>query len=220
MPDTILRAQNLSKHYGQHAVLNDVSFAITQGEFVALMGPSGHGKSTLLNICGLLDRPCTGELFIAEANAAGIDARTMASVRQQHLGYVFQDFCLVDDATVLENVLLPTQQRPANAAPEVLARAQTLLEQVGMKGFEQHLPHQLSGGQKQRAAIARALINQPTLILADEPTGSLDSENTRAVLEIFEQLHADGATILMVTHDQSVASRASRTLQVCDGRVA
>jgi putative ABC transport system ATP-binding protein len=198
--------------------LRGADLDVARGEFVAIMGPSGCGKSTLLNLVAGLDRPDEGEISVAGESLVGLDDNQLATLRRGHVGIVFQFFNLLETMTVLENVLMPaliagTKRRPAEA------RARDLLDLLGIGDKSDQAPAALSGGQRQRLAIARALANEPTLLLADEPTGALDSEGGHEILELFRRLHAQGQTILLVTHDQPVADAAQRVVRMRDGRV-
>ncbi|MES2349941.1 MAG: ABC transporter ATP-binding protein [Pseudomonadota bacterium] len=198
--------------------LDGVDLHIASGEFVAVMGPSGSGKSTLLNVLGVLDRPDSGRYRLAEDDVSALDDDAASDVRNRRIGFVFQSFHLLPRLTVLENVLLP--QRYARAAdPEAAGRAIALLERIGLGERVGHLPGQLSGGQLQRAAIARALLNRPALLLADEPTGNLDSRSAAEVMALLRELHAGGQTLVLVTHDADVAAAAQRTIHLRDGRI-
>ena len=198
--------------------LNNVNVEITEGEFIAIMGPSGCGKSTLLNIVGMLDSPTTGRYSFAGENVAGYPESQLADVRKRNIGFIFQSFNLVDELTVAENVMLPLlyQKVPAKQRSE---RVQAVLERTNIAHRADHRPQQLSGGQQQRVAVARAVVTSPKLILADEPTGNLDSVNGEEVLQLLNQLNGDGTTIVMVTHDQSHADHATRVINMLDGRI-
>ena len=198
--------------------LNGVTMEIERGEFIAVMGPSGCGKSTLLNILGMLDSPTSGSYRFAGEEISGRSERALASLRKQNLGFIFQSFNLIDELSVAENVELPLlyQRVPAGERAE---RVQKVLERVNIAHRADHRPQQLSGGQQQRVAVARAVVTSPKLILADEPTGNLDTTNGEQVLDLLGQLNADGTTIVMVTHDQSHADHASRVVHMLDGRV-
>jgi putative ABC transport system ATP-binding protein len=198
--------------------LRGVDFAMATGEFVAVMGPSGCGKSTLLNLIAGLDSPTDGELEVAGDSLIGKDENALARMRRAHIGIVFQFFNLLEGMSVLENVTLPAVIAGAGRR-QAEGRARDLLDLLGLGDKHRSAPGVLSGGQRQRLAIARALANQPTLLLADEPTGALDSEGGLEVLELFRRLHAGGQAILLVTHDQSVAASADRTLHMRDGRI-
>jgi putative ABC transport system ATP-binding protein len=198
--------------------LDGIDLHIASGEFVAVMGPSGSGKSTLLNVLGVLDRPDSGRYRLADDDVSALDDDAASDVRNRRIGFVFQSFHLLPRLTVLENVLLP--QRYARAAdPEAAGRAAALLERIGLGERVGHLPGQLSGGQLQRAAIARALLNRPALLLADEPTGNLDSKSAAEVMALLRELHAGGQTLVLVTHDPDVAAAAQRTIHLRDGRI-
>ena len=198
--------------------LDGIDLHIAPGEFVAIMGPSGSGKSTLLNVLGALDRPDAGRYRLAQDELSALDDDAASDVRNRRIGFVFQSFHLLPRLTLLENVLLP--QRYARVPdPQAEQRARALLERIGLGQRIDHLPGQLSGGQLQRAAIARALLNQPALLLADEPTGNLDSKSAADVLALLRELHAGGQTLVMVTHDPAIAAGAQRTIHLRDGRI-
>ena len=200
-------------------VLHGVDLNIEEGEFVALMGPSGTGKSTLMNIIGLLDRPTEGRYKLAGQDLTSLDDHKLSAIRNRRIGFVFQLFHLLPRVSVLQNVLLPflyTEPYP----PDAKERAQAVLKGVGLHDRMQFKPNALSGGQQQRVAIARALVNEPALILADEPTGNLDSTASGEILEILDRIHAQGRTIIVVTHEAEVAAHASRIITLKDGRVA
>ncbi len=199
--------------------LDGVDLTIGRGEFVAIMGPSGSGKSTLLNVLGALDKPDQGSYRLGDDDVGSLDDDAASDLRNRRIGFVFQSFHLLPRLSVLENVLLP--QRYATASdPQAAQRAQALLERIGLGGRIGHLPGELSGGQLQRAAIARALLNEPALLLADEPTGNLDSKSARDVMALLTELNAGGQTLVMVTHDPDIAARAGRTIHLRDGRIA
>src|SRR5213595_2612611 len=197
-----------------------VSLEIKRGEFVALMGASGSGKSTLMNILGCLDRPTTGHYVLDGADVSGLDRDQLADIRNRKIGFVFQNFNLLPRTSARENVELPlvySAQRLTNA--ELRERADRVLASVGLAGREDHHPSQLSGGQQQRVAIARALINDPEMLLADEPTGNLDSRTSVEIMAIFQQLNGHGITIIMVTHEQDIAAYAQRNVMMRDGLI-
>ena len=198
--------------------LEGTHLEINQGEFVAIAGPSGCGKSTLLSILGLLDTPTEGKYWLSGHAVESLDRAERARVRNREIGFVFQSFNLIGDLTVFENVELPLTYRGMRAA-ERKQRVVAALEKVGMAHRVKHLPSQLSGGQQQRVAVARALVGEPSILLADEPTGNLDSKNSEAVMELLHELHQKGATICMVTHDPRFAQSAERTIHLFDGRV-
>jgi putative ABC transport system ATP-binding protein len=198
--------------------LSGIHLSIKQGEYVSIAGPSGCGKSTLLSILGLLDTPTDGTYVLNGQPVAGINFSDRARIRNREVGFIFQSFNLIGDLTVYENLELPLTYRGMPKA-ERLERVQAALERVGMSHRIKHYPSQLSGGQQQRAAVARALVGKPSILLADEPTGNLDSKNGEAVMDLLKELHADGATICMVTHDDRFTRYAERTVQLFDGRV-
>ena len=202
-----------------HAV-RGVSLEIQKGEFVALMGASGSGKSTLMNIIGCLDRPTGGHYILDQADVSGLDRDQLADIRNQKIGFVFQNFNLLSRTSARENVELPLLYGPRDLTNmELRERADRVLVSVGLGGREDHHPSQLSGGQQQRVAIARALINEPEVILADEPTGNLDSRTSVEIMGIFQQLNNNGITIVMVTHEADIASYARRNVVMRDGLV-
>jgi putative ABC transport system ATP-binding protein len=198
--------------------LAGVHLEIKTGEFLSIAGPSGCGKSTLLSILGLLDSPSDGNYWINTQAVANLSLSDRTRIRNREIGFVFQAFNLIGDLTVFENVELPLTYR-SMAAAERKKRVQEVLERVGMAHRMKHYPSQLSGGQQQRVAVARALVGQPSILLADEPTGNLDSKNSEAVMDLLRQLHREGATICMVTHDPRYASIADRTIHLFDGRI-
>jgi putative ABC transport system ATP-binding protein len=217
----IIRAEHLVKTYllgGQEVrALDDVSVLIREGEMVAIRGPSGSGKSTLMNILGCLDRPDSGHYFLAGEDVSGMSKNGLAEVRNRRIGFVFQNFNLLPRMSALENVELPLHYAARHDAAE---RAAEALQTVGLKERTHHEPNQLSGGQRQRVAIARALVTNPAILLADEPTGSLDSRTGEEILGLFKQLNAQGRTVLVVTHDASVAAHCQREIFLHDGKVA
>jgi len=198
--------------------LAGVHLEIQNGEFLSIAGPSGCGKSTLLSILGLLDSPSDGKYWINKQEVANLSLADRTRIRNREIGFIFQAFNLIGDLTVFENVELPLTYRSMPSA-ERKKRVQEVLERVGMAHRMKHYPSQLSGGQQQRVAVARALVGQPSILLADEPTGNLDSKNSEAVIDLLKQLHREGATICMVTHDPRYASIADRSIHLFDGRV-
>jgi putative ABC transport system ATP-binding protein len=198
--------------------LSGIHLDIHSGEYVAIAGPSGCGKSTLLSILGLLDTPTEGHYTLNATPVEALKPSERARIRNQEVGFIFQSFNLIGDLTVYENVELPLTYRGMRAV-ERRERVKEALEKVGMGHRSKHLPSQLSGGQQQRVAVARALVGRPSILLADEPTGNLDSKNGEAVMELLRQLHRDGATICMVTHDPRFAAHADRSVHLFDGRV-
>ena len=198
--------------------LNGVSFDIKPGEFVAIMGPSGCGKSTLLNILGLLDNPTDGSYRLLDTEVAQLKERERTQFRKGNIGFVFQSFNLIDELNVYENIELPLKYMNIPAA-ERRQKVTDIMKRMAISHRAQHFPQQLSGGQQQRVAIARAVVASPKLILADEPTGNLDSKNGREVMKLLQELHADGTTIVMVTHSQRDAGSADRIINLFDGRI-
>jgi len=198
--------------------LNNVNLEINEGEFVAIMGPSGCGKSTLLNILGLLDNPTSGELFFNDSQVHGYNERQRTNLRKENIGFVFQSFNLIEELTVYENVELPLLYMKVSSS-ERKKRVNEALDRMKITHRAKHFPQQLSGGQQQRAAIARAVITNPKLILADEPTGNLDSANGEEVMNLLTQLNETGTTIVMVTHSPSDADRSHRIIQLFDGHI-
>jgi putative ABC transport system ATP-binding protein len=198
--------------------LDGVDLRIARGEYVAITGASGSGKSTLLNLLGCLDRPDGGRYLLDGVDVAGLDDETLSATRNRRIGFVFQSFHLLPRLSVLENVLLP-RRYCAEPDPDAPARARDLLARVGLGERASHRPQELSGGQMQRAAIARALVMQPSLLLADEPTGNLDSKNAAAVLQLIDDLNASGQTVVLVTHDPEIARHAPRQVRLRDGKV-
>lgn len=204
----------------QTKALDGVSLTIEKGEFVSIMGPSGCGKSTMLNIMGLLDEPTSGSLIIDGVNSAGMSDKRLAALRNRKLGFIFQSFHLIPALNVLDNVLLPMLYRPREmSAAQMRKRAEEVLAKVDLAHRMKHFPTQLSGGQCQRVAIARALMGAPEVILADEPTGNLDSKMGAEIMTILKQLNADGTTIVMVTHDGKIAEQTSRIVRMEDGKI-
>ncbi len=218
----LIRLDNLAKVFSTDEVethaLSGIHLEIGQGEYVSISGPSGCGKSTLLSILGLLDSPTDGEYLLAGEPVANLTLAERARIRNRRIGFIFQSFNLIGDLTVFENVELPLTYRGMGAA-ERKRRVNDALGRVGMTRRAKHLPSQLSGGQQQRVAVARALVGEPSILLADEPTGNLDSKNGEAVMELLRELHRGGATICMVTHDSRFARHADRTVHLFDGRV-
>jgi putative ABC transport system ATP-binding protein len=198
--------------------LDNINIEIAKGEYVSIAGPSGCGKSTLLSILGLLDTPTDGKYVLNERPATALSLSERARVRNREVGFIFQSFNLIGDLTVYENVELPLTYRGMRSA-ERKQRVTAALERVGMAHRAKHLPSQLSGGQQQRVAVARAVCGEPSILLADEPTGNLDSKNGEAVMELLRELHREGATICMVTHDPRYARHADRSIHLFDGRI-
>ncbi|WP_447639886.1 MULTISPECIES: ABC transporter ATP-binding protein [Chitinophagaceae] len=218
----MIRLDNIEKTYTRGSiairVLVDISLHIEQGDFISIMGPSGCGKSTLLNLLGLLDKPSAGTYQYNNEDLLAMDRKTLALFRQKHIGFVFQNFNLIDQLTVRENVMLPLMYFPM-PKQEKKDRVDYLLQQVGLYSHADFFPSQLSGGQQQRVAIGRAIASRPPVILADEPTGNLDSKNSNQVMEILSQLNDTGTTVVMVTHSEYEARYAKRVWYMQDGQI-
>ena len=220
----LLNVQNLQKVYttrlggAKVQALSGVSFTVEQGEFVAIMGESGSGKTTLLNILAALDRPTSGQVFLNMRDIAALSEKEISAFRRDHLGFVFQDFNLLDTFSLQDNIFLPLVLS-GKKYPEMKTRLQPVAARLGIEKLLGKFPYEVSGGQKQRAAIARAIITNPELLLADEPTGALDSRSAGQILDLFEAVNQGGQTILMVTHSLQAASRAGRVLFLKDGQV-
>lgn len=218
----IIEVRDLTRHYGEHHVqaLKGVSLRVERGEFVALMGPSGCGKSTLLNILGTIDRPTGGTVLMDGADVFAGDEEQLTRFRRQRLGFIFQFFNLLSTLTVAENVALPLDLDPGFTEARKQQAVKNILERVGMQHRADFYPSQISGGEMQRVAIARALVHEPQLILADEPTGNLDTENGTAVLELLKELtRSGGQVVLMATHSEEAAGYADRVIRMRDGRI-
>ena len=218
----MLKLEHIEKVYQQGKnivpVLHDITFHVAHGEFVAIMGPSGSGKSTLMNLIGLLDTPTSGSYFFDGTEVSRCSENMLSQIRNEKIGFVFQNFNLLPRQSALENAALPLLY--AGVKPKVRReRAREALEKVGLSDRVSFLPTQLSGGQKQRVAIARAMINHPKLLLADEPTGALDTASGEQVMELFHELHKTGVTIVMITHELEIAQHAERILTIRDGRL-
>jgi putative ABC transport system ATP-binding protein len=222
MTDSCVELQNVTKIFEADQIdthaLSEVSLRIARGEFVAIVGPSGGGKSTLLSILGLLDRPTSGRYLLEGRDVHALSIEERAKIRNRDIGFIFQSFNLIADLTVFENVELPLLYG-GMAASERMDRVENALRSVEMVHRRNHYPSQLSGGQQQRVAIARAICGEPALLLADEPTGNLDSKNGDAILDLLGELHAAGATLCMVTHDPRYARKAARRIFLFDGQV-
>jgi putative ABC transport system ATP-binding protein len=221
MDTIVLRDLRRTFTMGDTAVqaLNGVSLTITRGEFVAIMGASGSGKSTLMNLLGCLDQPSSGDYFLDGVHVSRLDRRQLADIRNQKIGFVFQGFNLLPRTSALENVELPLLYDRTGRVADPRREALAVLEQVGLGDRVHHEPARLSGGQQQRVAIARALVNRPAILLADEPTGNLDSRTSVEVMAVFQQLNAQGITILLVTHELEIAGYARRIIELRDGQV-
>jgi putative ABC transport system ATP-binding protein len=221
----IIETVELTKIYGMGdasvAALNGVSLQIQKGEFLAIMGPSGSGKSTLMHILGCLSRPSAGRYILDDQDVSELDNKQLASIRNRKIGFVFQAYNLLPRTSALRNVMLPlTYDRAEHkTAAQSEAMARSMLERVGLGDRMEHQPHELSGGQQQRVAIARALINNPVLIIADEPTGNLDSHSGAEILNLLQDIHDQGATIVIVTHDPQIAGHTQHTVELRDGLI-
>jgi len=219
LTEPVLRLEDITRYFGvgdaRVQVLMGIDLLVEPGEFLAIMGPSGSGKSTLLNILGCLDRPTSGQYFLHGEDVAKLSDSRLSTIRNERIGFVFQSFNLIPQLTVLENVEVPLLY----AADAKKGRARELLDRVGLSHRLKHRPTTLSGGERQRVAIARSLVCDPVMLLADEPTGNLDSKTGEEVLELMEELHRDGRTIVMITHDPEVSERAQRTLHLRDGLI-
>jgi len=222
MAGEVIRVSGLGKSYqtaaGEFPALRSVDLAIAPGEYIAIMGPSGSGKSTFMNLLGCLDTPTVGEYFLAGENVATMDKDALAALRNRTLGFVFQGFNLLPRMSLQDNVALPLVYAGVDKETR-RARARALLERVGLGQYAESLPNRISGGQQQRVAIARALVNTPRLILADEPTGNLDSHTSEEIMRLFGELNADGITIVLVTHEPDIAEHARRQVRFLDGHI-
>ena len=218
----ILKLTNINKHYLQDKlevpVLKNITFEVEAGEYVAIMGPSGSGKSTLMNILGCLDLPSSGDYFLNHQDVSKLSDKELSDLRLKEIGFVFQSFQLLSRQSALENVELPLTYAGVSKK-ERRERAILALERVGLKDRIHFKPTQLSGGQKQRVAIARAMVNHPTILLADEPTGALDSKSGAQIMELFKKLNEEGMTIVMITHDHQIAKQAKRQIAILDGEM-
>ena len=212
---SLLELKNVYKIYGDLHALDDVSITIDEGEWVAIMGPSGSGKSTVMNIIGCMDKPTRGQVLLDGVDIANESSKGLTEIRRDKIGLIFQQFHLINYLTALENVMVAQYYHSMPDEKEALEA----LERVGLADRAKHLPSQLSGGEQQRVCVARALINHPELILADEPTGNLDETNERIVLDLFKQLHDEGTTLIVVTHDAEVGASAQRVITLEYGKV-
>jgi putative ABC transport system ATP-binding protein len=222
MADFVIQVAGLGKSYqtaaGEFPALRGVDLSIGPGEYIAIMGPSGSGKSTFMNLLGCLDTPTVGEYFLAGENVAQMSKDALAVLRNRTLGFVFQGFNLLPRMSLQDNVALPLVYAGVDKETR-RAQARALLERVGLGQYAESLPNRISGGQQQRVAIARALVNAPRLILADEPTGNLDSHTSEEIMRLFGELNADGITIVLVTHEQDIAAHAKRQVRFLDGSI-
>lgn len=218
----MIKVENLTRTYGsgdiQVKALSNVSLTIEENEFVAVMGTSGSGKSTLMNILGCLDTPTSGEYLLSNQSIKEIDDVSLSKIRNEKIGFIFQTFHLLPRLSALQNVTLPLRYSSIETE-EALERGNDMLDKVGLKDRSHHKPFEMSGGQRQRVAIARALVNKPKVIFADEPTGNLDSKTSYEIMELLCQLHAQGQTIVMVTHEEDIAAFANRIIRMKDGKV-
>jgi putative ABC transport system ATP-binding protein len=218
----VVKIEKMSKTYlmGQVVLyaLREVDLSISQGQYVAIMGPSGSGKSTLLNLLGCLDKPTTGNYFLNSQDVSSLDDSELSKIRGKEIGFIFQSYNLIAQLNVMENIELPMFYQGYSQS-DSSTRAEELAVLVGLGDRTRHKPSELSGGQQQRVAIARALANDPVVLLADEPTGNLDSASGAEILEILDKLHARNKTLIVVTHDESIASRAQRTIHLLDGKI-
>ena len=218
----MIKLENLVKIYDTGAIkvlgLKKINLTIERGEFVAIMGHSGSGKSTLMNILGCLDRPTLGHYYLDGIDTADMTPDQLSDIRNRKIGFVFQSFNLISRTSALKNVELPMTYARVSRSKRT-ERAKALLDRVGLGGRREHMPNELSGGQRQRVAIARALANQPPLILADEPTGNLDTASSVEIMELFSQLHKEGATVVVVTHEEDIAAFTDRVLRFSDGQL-
>jgi putative ABC transport system ATP-binding protein len=218
----IIRLEAITRHYtiGEETVkaLNGVNLTVNRNEYLALMGPSGSGKSTLMNIIGCLDTPTSGKYYLNGPDVAGLSDNELAEIRNREIGFVFQTFNLLPRYSALDNVALPLVYA-GWSKPDRLARAEEVLTQVGLADRMKHKPNELSGGQRQRVAVARALVNNPAIILADEPTGNLDTKTSYEIMALFDEIHRNGNTIILVTHEEDIARHAFRIVRMRDGVV-
>jgi putative ABC transport system ATP-binding protein len=223
MNEVLIKLDNIKKIFYTEEVethaLSNISLTINQGEYISISGPSGCGKSTLLSLLGLLDTTSEGTYLLAEHNVSDISKNERAKIRNKQIGFVFQSFNLISDLDVEENIELPLTYRSDLSKKQRQELVKNALQKVDMAHRAKHFPSQLSGGQQQRVAVARAIAGNPSIILADEPTGNLDSKNAEAVMSLLDDLHSDGATICMVTHDPRSAKRAQRNIEILDGQI-
>lgn len=220
MSQNVIELKNIKKVYraegGNTVALNDIDLNIQKGEFLSIMGPSGSGKSTLMNILGLLDIPTEGKYVLNGKDVSKLKEKELAGIRNKEIGFVFQQFNLLQRTTVLDNVLLPTVYGNISDAKE---KAESLIDMVGLKKWINHKSNELSGGQIQRVAVARALMMNPSIILADEPTGNLDTKKSKEIMELFKRINRNGSTVILITHEKYIAEYASRTIYIRDGKI-
>lgn len=220
---SLIQLKEIKKHYemGEQTIraLDGISLSIEKNEYLAFIGSSGSGKSTMMNILGCLDRPTSGQYILNTRDASQLSENELAEIRNREIGFIFQSFNLLTKATALQNVMQPLVYRGVRPRDRKTA-AMAALERVNLSNRSDHLPNQLSGGQRQRVAIARALVTHPSILLADEPTGNLDSQTTADIMKLFDELHAEGQTIILVTHEADIAAHCQRVIRMKDGRVA
>ena len=216
--NSIVELRSINKKIRDENILQDINISVTKGEFISIIGPSGSGKSSLLYIIGLLDKPSSGEVIVEGESVDFDDPEKLSHLRNFKFGFIFQFHYLIPEFNLLENVMIP-MLKAGKSKEEVKEKAYLLIEKMGLKGKEKRKPFQISGGEQQRVAIARALANDPIVIIADEPTGNLDSKNTAIVMEIFCRLHLEGKTVIMVTHEIELTERTERILKMLDGMI-